>query len=142
MFPILWAIAYKIKMRLVRYHVDAEGECVETVVMEPVLLDMNKFRASCSIAEAGTACTLSVTPRQTDSRTVLLTMALQELKGQGEVVLSGKNARRVKLGATVRILGMTNAADEFVHRAAQRGEIVTDHGEYTGYYVEVKPTLE
>ncbi|MCW3094998.1 MAG: hypothetical protein JWL77_616 [Chthonomonadaceae bacterium] len=83
-----------------------------------------------------------MTPHQTGSKTVQLTMAVQELVGEGQVVLSGKNARRVKLGETVRIVGMTNAADNSLHRAAQRGEIVTNRGEYTGYYVEVKPTLE
>ncbi len=133
-------VAYKIAMRLVRYAVDAQGQCVETVVMEPMILDMNKSPAMCAIGNMGNNFLLAVTPRQAGGKTVQLTMEVQQRDDQGQTLLSGKNVRRVKLGESVRIVGMTNAADNAIHRAALRGEIVAHHGEYTGYYV--KTTLD
>ncbi|MCW3053633.1 MAG: Regulatory sensor-transducer, BlaR1/MecR1 family [Chthonomonadales bacterium] len=132
---------YHIEMRLVRYQVDAQGKVTETVVTTPSVLQKDNSGATVTMMQGEGGYTLLVTPRHDTDSTVMLSLEVRELGEQGEVVHSGKNVRSIKLGEAVHITGMTDATDKALRRAVMRGEIVTDHGAYTGYYVEVKTTL-
>lgn len=137
------APTYRIAMRVVRYHVDEQGKRTDTVLFTPTILDLDKMAAECKIAqEGGSGYSVQITPRRETDKTVLLTVEVQELGEQGEVTRSGKNAQSVTLGETTRIVGMTDATDKALRRAVQRGEVVQNRGAYTGYYVEVTPTLQ
>ena len=133
--------AYRIEMRLVRYQVDAQGKVTETVVMTPSVFDKDNSAATVTVKQEESGYTLLVTPRHDTDSSVMMNVEVRELGEQGEVVRSGKNVRSVKLGEAVHITGMTDATDKALRRAVMRGEIVTDRGAYSGYYVEVKTTL-
>lgn len=132
---------YHIEMRLVRYQVDAQGKATETVVITPSVLQKDNSGATVTVIQGEGGYTLLVTPHHDTDSTVMLNVEVRELGEQGEVVRSGKNVRSIKLGESVHITGMTDATDKALRRAVMRGEIVTDHGAYSGYYVEVKATL-
>ena len=132
---------FKLVMRLVRYHVDKQGKSAETVVSLPTLITTDKAAATISVGHTGMdGYAVKATPEGTADKSVNLAIEVQELGEQGEVMESGKNTQIVPLGKTVHITGMTDAADKALRRAVQRGEVVTDHGEYTGYYLEVTPS--
>ncbi len=133
---------YRMALRLVRCHVDQQGKYAESVDEAPTITDTDNVPAVVSFTVPGhDGYALTVTPQGSAAGQVSLTVQVQELGEQGEVMSEGKNARLVPLGKTARITGMTEAADKPLRRAVQRGEIVTDRGEYTGCYVEVTPTL-
>jgi len=139
--PASQTAAYRIEMRLVRYQVDAQGKVTESVVTTPTVLDKDNSAATVTVMQGESGYTLLVTPHHETDGTVMMTVEVRELGEQGEVVRSGKNVRSIKVGEAVHITGMTDATDKALRRAVMRGEIVTDHGAYTGYYVEVKTTL-
>lgn len=137
------AMAYRLEMRLVRYHVDTQGRRAgETVVMAPRVMTLDKCQASISTREGESGIAILITPSHETGNTVRLSVEVQELGEQGEVVRSGKNERSVPLGEATRITGMADSSDKALRRAVQKGDIVTDRGEYTGYYLEVKPTMD
>ena len=134
--------AYRLSMRLVRFHVGARGSFSESVVMTPTILDIDGCSSSISMKDGNCAFAIALTPHRAAENTILLTVEVQQLGEQGEVVRSGKNEKRVPLGHSSRITGMTDSVILTLRRAAQRGEVVKDQGEYTGYYVEVTPSAD
>ncbi|MCW3062777.1 MAG: hypothetical protein JWQ02_4598 [Capsulimonas sp.] len=133
---------YRLTMNLVRYHVDKNGKSVEKVIQAPTMTVTDKAGGSISVGRQGQdGYAIKVIPESAPNNAVSLTVEVQELGEQGEVMNSGKNTLLAPLGKTVHITGMTDAKDKPLRRAVQKGEIVTDRGEYTGYYVEVTPTI-
>lgn len=132
---------HQTEMRFIRCHVDAHGKYTEEIVSKPMLRGLEGYPATLSVMSGQSGYTFQVTPTQDTDKTVLLTVEVRELGEQGEIIQSGKNTRRVMLGETVRFTGMTEATDKELRRAVQQGKVVVNRGEYTGYYVEVKPTI-
>ncbi len=135
-------MVFRVEMRLVRYHVDANGKVAETVLMTPRVMDLDGQAAMISVKNADSGYAIALTPHRDTDKTATLTVEVQELGEQGEVVRSGKNEQRVTLGRPTPVAGMTAATGKALRRAAQRGEVVTDQGAYTGYYVEAKTTID
>lgn len=129
---------YWVKMRLVRYRVDASGKHTETVVMASSVSTLANAPVSCSQLQNESGYSAFATVRQNDDSTMNLTSEVRELGDEGEIVSSGKNIRNVKLGETTRSVGMTDAKDKAVRRAVHHGEIVNNPGEYNSYYLDVK----
>jgi hypothetical protein len=133
---------YRVVLRFVRYHVDEFGNSVETELSGPDITTTNTVQASMTVTTPGYGgYTWLFTPEKDGDGTVKLTVEVQETGEQGEIVSDGKNTQSVPLGKMVRITGMTDATDKPLRRAVQQGQIVLDHGEYTGYYVDVTPTI-
>ncbi|MEO7718184.1 MAG: hypothetical protein ABIY70_18430 [Capsulimonas sp.] len=132
---------YRLTMKLVGYHVDKNGKITETATQTPSIVTTEKISASISMGGHGQdGLAITVIPSPDTDKTINLTVEIQELGEQGEVMNSGKNTQVASLGKTVHITGMTDAKDKALRRAVQKGEVVTDRGEYTGYYLEVTPT--
>lgn len=132
---------YRVRMRLARFHQDADGKQTEMVVMSSSL---SVLATPSGVPQTATEITdpsgyfLSIALRQNTDKTVTITSAIRELGGEGEIVSSGKNRRGVAVGETVRAVGMTEEKDKVLRRAVHRGEILKEYGEYSGYYLDVK----
>jgi hypothetical protein len=133
---------YRVKARLVRCTVDKNGKSIETILQEPIVTGAAGQAAMISVIGVEGGYSLEITPNTDSYQNVSLAVEVRELGEQGEVVKSGKTTRRIALGQTVRITGMTDATDKSLRRSVQQGQIVTGRGEYTGYYVDVTPTME
>ncbi|BDI30780.1 hypothetical protein CCAX7_28310 [Capsulimonas corticalis] len=130
---------FQITLRVVRYHVDKQGKCVEKPIQTPIITTTDKTTASIS-TQGDDGLELVITPQSAPDNAVNLAVEVRTLGEQGEVMCSGKNTLLAPFGKTVRITGMTEAKDKLLRRAVMRGEVVTDRGEYTGYYVEATTT--
>ena len=131
-------VSYWVEMRLVRFHVDAGGKHTETVVMAPHVSTIANVPAFCAINQNSSGYSVSVTVSRNADKTVTLSSEVRELGDDGEIVSSGRNTRVVKLGETVRTVGMTDAKDKVVRRAVHQGEMVGNLGKYSSFYLDVK----
>ena len=129
---------YWVKMRLVRFHVDASGKQSEKVAMAPTISTVANVLASCSQRQNKSGHTVFVTVSQNTDKTVTVNTEIRELGDDGEIVSSGQNTRIVKPGETVRTVGMTDAKDRDVRKAVHLGEIANNVGEYSSYYLDVE----
>lgn len=134
-------VNYCLKMRLVRFQADAAGHVEETVAAKPTVMTLDKMTATIAVTQETGGYAVEVTPRHDSEGTVMLTAEVRELGEQGEVVRSGRNEYRATLGKTARVTGMTDATDKDLRRATLKGQVVRDKGAYTGYYLEVEPTI-
>jgi hypothetical protein len=131
-------VEYKITMHLVRTHVDANGKHTDTVVMAPTFTDFAEYPATMTQGTNESGYSILMTPNRCADDTVNLTTEIRELGIDGDIVSSGKNVRNVKLGETVRTVGMTDAKNKAIRRAVHKGEITAVLGSYDAYYLDVE----
>jgi beta-lactamase regulating signal transducer with metallopeptidase domain len=81
---------------------------------------------------------LDITPRAVTNNSIGLQVRLAIPVPNGHGFRSASSARTLALGKKVRIIGLTSAADPALQKQVQSSEVVTRHGPYTAYYVDVK----
>ncbi len=135
-------VNYRMALRLVQYHVGQKGECVETVVTAPAITTVDGCAATTTVLFSPGGYSIQATPCKVNDKTVKMTAEVKALGEKGETVCFGKNMRTIKLGQTIRIVGMTEAPDKRIRNVAQQGAIVRNAGEYTGYYLDAKVTVQ
>jgi len=136
------SVVYVIAMHLVRYRVDASGKHTETVLMAPTLSDIADIPATVTQGTEENGHSILITPYRCADSTVNLNAEVRKLGIDGEIVSSGKNVRNVKLGETVRMVGMTNAQDKAIRKAVHKGELPVGLGAYDAYYLDAKVELD
>lgn len=131
---------YFVKLRLVRYHVDANGTHAETTVVSPTVDAYNNQPASYPeyMQNRKNDYTIEITISPNPDKTLTLISEVSELDDEGQIVSSGKNTRVVNLWNTVRTVGMTGAKDKQIRKAVHQGDMPNNLGEYSGYYLDVK----
>ena len=80
---------------------------------------------------------LVLNPASNRDGSLTLAVEFRRAEDAEDIALWAASERRVKLGETVRFLGLTSSSDKALRKAVRECTVVKDRGAYTAYYLDI-----
>ncbi len=129
---------YKIRMRVIRSDMSADGTLKEAVIFEPSVTTGLKTPASVNVkmnSAPANEFRIDATPEAEAGGMIQISTRLAVIGGNRSGSMT--NTCWITHGGKTLVSGVTLSQDSEMHKAAGRGQVLRGHGPYTAYFLEV-----
>jgi len=129
---------YKVRMRVIRSDMAADGTLKESVIFEPSVTTGLKTAATVNVklnAAPANEFRIDATPEAETGGMIQISTRLAVIGGNRSGSMT--NTCWITHGGKTLVSGVTLSQDPEMHKAAGRGQVLRGHGPYTAYFLEV-----
>jgi hypothetical protein len=130
-----------VKVKVVRYERDADGNVRESTVLNPLLSTLDHVPVSINYSDTASGAQLAglaLTPVLNRDGSVTLDLSVdQPAAAPGTIRRAVVVEKRLRQDTPTRLLGVTLAENKALRHAVENGQVVTDLGPYTATYLDV-----